>query len=126
MSKTKEKAQKYLEQNVGVKEVHATSDGFLFAEKQSALSHSKTLEVKEVATFNRAKKATAKSETLTDAEKETAKVASDKKAAAKKVAAAKKASEAKKAADVAEKAKTNTAGAKNNSANTGADQATAK
>ena len=126
MSKTQKKAQDYFAQNKGVKEVYATSDGFLFIQKQSANTHAATLEKKEVQTFNSVVTAESTAKKLSDFEKETAKIEADKKKAAKKVADAKKKAEAKKQADDAEKAKLNSEGKEKNSANTGSDQKTSK
>jgi hypothetical protein len=126
MSKIQERGQKYLEQNKTVKEVHITSDGTPFLQKQNANAHATTLENKEVQTLGRGTKDITEAKTLTEAEKEAVKVAADKKASEKKVADAKKKAAAKKKADVTEKAKTNSVGQAKNSANTGADQKTAK
>jgi len=46
-----ERAQKYFERNSKVKELFGTSDGFNFEKPQDALSHSTTLEDKELAVF---------------------------------------------------------------------------
>lgn len=63
MNKTQaERAQIYFERNSKVTELTGTSDGFLFERKQDALSHSTTLENKQLETFTKgdvkAKKAT--------------------------------------------------------------------
>lgn len=118
------KVSDYFASNKGRKEVHTTSDGFLFERKQDANSHGKTLEDKNVTTFTKSGKVediTVDAETITASEKEVAKVAADKKAAAKKVEEAKKQSE-----EDAKKQSENTAGAKKHPANTGSDQKTAK
>ncbi len=121
------KAKDYFAQNKEKKEVHATSDGFLFEAKQSANAHAATLEDKEVKTLGRAVQSEKVPETLTDAEKEAAKVKADKKAAVKKVAAAKKKSEAaKKKAEATKAATKNSVGQPKNPATTGADQITEK
>ena len=54
--KLEQRAQDYLERNDKVVKLFATSDDFLFENKQSALAHASTLEGKDVKTFNKAKK----------------------------------------------------------------------
>lgn len=51
MSNTKKEALKYFNTKPTVKEVHATSDGFLFEQKQNATAHSRTLEDQDIQTF---------------------------------------------------------------------------
>lgn len=46
-----EKAEHYLAENENVKQVFATSDGFLFLEKKDAQNHAQTLSDNEVQTF---------------------------------------------------------------------------
>jgi hypothetical protein len=117
------KVEKHFASNPPKKEVHATSDGFLFERKENANVHAKTLKDKNVQTFTKSGKVeNIDAVDLSDAEKEAAKVEADKKVAAAK----KKAAEAKKQAEATKKASENTAGAKKHPANTGADQKTAK
>jgi cell division protein FtsX len=88
----------YFASNHSRKEIHATTDGFLFESKQNANNHAKTLDDKKVETFSKSAKVEAKPEP-TEAEKEAA-----------KLEAQKKADEAKKQEEAAKKAATNSAG----------------
>ncbi len=47
-----EKAEQYLAENENIKQVFATSDGFLFLEKKDAQNHAQTLSDYEVQTFS--------------------------------------------------------------------------
>lgn len=67
----KERAQKYLERNPKIEELYGTSDGFNFEKPQDALSHSTTLENKELTVF----KADGKAEKVDFKETTTAKPA---------------------------------------------------
>lgn len=64
MKKTQaERAQSYFERNSKVTELIGTSDGTLFERKQDALSHSTTLENKQLETFTKVDAKKAKEDT---------------------------------------------------------------
>lgn len=49
----KEKANEYLEENLGVKKVFATTDGFLFLQEKDAQNHAQTLKNQQIQVFER-------------------------------------------------------------------------
>lgn len=77
MSNTKQKALDFLESNADIKEVFASTDGFLFTKKSDAINHAKTLndDHPEVETFSKDQPAKDETKRLSVAELKALKVA---------------------------------------------------
>ena len=68
---TKQRAEAYLKKT-GSKAVYATQDGFLFKQKQDAVSHARGIDKKEVSTFTLDAKASSKEDNDANKDKATA------------------------------------------------------